>query len=239
MNKWLRLTLIIAGSMFSLLIAGRLTGLVQVYKIPNAANLPNILKDENVIITKLKKPSSGDFIAFVNPYSDTLMAFTNRPSISQYVYRFCANEHDTVQMKNGVFYVNGNNIDTALNLAHFYLVQKKDGGLLSAVDASIAMDIYNDYRISDDYMIINMTDAVSRKVPAECVVKRYTQVPDTTQFGIFMWRNKNADRWTVDDFGPLVVPAGHCFVLGDNRSYALDSRYTGFIKLSNIKGVKF
>jgi signal peptidase I len=39
-----------------------------------------------------------------------------------------------------------------------------------------------------------------------------------------------------DNFGPMVVPTGHCFVMGDNRDNSMDSRYWGFLPLSYIKG---
>ena len=41
---------------------------------------------------------------------------------------------------------------------------------------------------------------------------------------------------TLNNFGPLVVPKKSIFVLGDNRNYALDSRYLGFIKVRNVIG---
>jgi hypothetical protein len=37
-------------------------------------------------------------------------------------------------------------------------------------------------------------------------------------------------------FGPVVVPAGHYFVLGDNRDISADSRYLGFVPLNSITG---
>jgi signal peptidase I len=43
-------------------------------------------------------------------------------------------------------------------------------------------------------------------------------------------------RATRDNWGPLVVPEAHFFVLGDNRDNSEDSRYWGFVPRESILG---
>ncbi len=61
-------------------------------------------------------------------------------------------------------------------------------------------------------------------------------VPVENPHAHFFGNRMNVRRGT---FGPVEVPPGHLFVMGDNRDFSQDSRFWGFVPVQDVKGEAF
>lgn len=233
--------LIITAAVFCSLLAavwivGRVTGMLLFFSIPTPVNMPKINPGDRVISSNIKEPKPYDFIIFTSSYSDSVNgSYTESyEKGSRYLYRLCGVNGDNLEMKNGLLYVNNKYFDSGLNLNNVYKISSTELNSIEqedmlAVEAAGGMQM-----ISNDSAMITLNNALLKKYAS--TIKPIQFIMPYSKNGPFKWNNKN-NFWSTDNFGPLKIPTGCYFVLGDNRHNAMDSRYIGFVKKEDIKGV--
>jgi len=80
-------------------------------------------------------------------------------------------------------------------------------------------------------------------VPVQEPYAQYIDLDGDAMHPRMSWQSNHLIAGTVrgyhptrDNWGPIVVPPGHYFMLGDNRDNSEDSRYWGFVQREAIRG---
>ena len=220
------LSFTIVGLLFVWILA-RMTGALQFYKVPTPANEPTIPRDGLFFTSNLIHPKRMDFIVHMIGESK-MYPEDNVPKGHMMVslHRLCGLPGDTVAIVNGVLFVNGKNMDVSLHLCHLYSVTADKRAQIVQKYHVPEDDVY-DQGNGQSFVTLDQRDAQSEEL------NRYILPggqPDSTITAVFH------HPWNRDEFGPIVVPPGAYFILGDNRENSFDSRYTGFIPQSTWKG---
>jgi signal peptidase I len=182
--------------------------LVEAYRIPSGSMIPTLLVGDWLFVNKaiygahipftngslpaFSEPRRGDVVVFVSPYQADEAARGEDPAPTL-VKRLIGVAGDTVHMRNGILYLNGN-------------AQRQNYG---APDAS-------------------SIDAGNQASPLFDWQKQVALT--TSRFG------PPPAQPTLDNWGPIVVPDRHFFMMGDSRYNSKDSRYWGFVPRENMRG---
>lgn len=94
-------------------------------------------------------------------------------------------------------------------------------------------------QIKNKRLMVNTTEAEYKLLPDEVI----QDLPGREYYSAFQEKIGESTHFVIrsrsdeaDFFGPIIVPPGHIFVLGDNRDSSDDSRYWGAVPLKNLEG---
>ena len=220
MKKALKTVVIIFILLLGIPTSLMFTGLLQISTLSSDANEPGIMLDSRIFISPLFSFERGDFVSY--RYEDEEYGKHER------VHRLVGKGGDTIELKNGVLFVNDENFDQNLEVAHMYKVPSSR--YREFLDKGIITSERNAYR-NRDVMMIHVSDKVARENGFDDTI----QISSKDQI-IPRIKQIYGEYWNLDHFGPLEIPEGKCFVIGDNRHGSEDSRYNGLIDESAITG---
>lgn len=218
-KKWL-IPAIILGSLGIIYFVGAVTGALRTATFPPGSNEPNIKSRSRIWMSNLSKPQRFSFICY--NMADNPPEWTG----GKWIMRLCGLPGDKVQIIDGILFVNGKDADAAFNLKKGYMLSIED---LKKLGSTYMRDHRDEIQVMEnDSVYVTLETDLYRNNSLHG-----TLVIDTSTADI----QKIYDHpWTRDNFGPIIVPEGKFFVLGDNRHGAADSRYTGFIDQANYVG---
>jgi signal peptidase I len=212
MKKYQIILISVFSAVALILLIGRLTNALQYYSVPTRSNEPTFKTGSHFLASNLKTPERLDFIC----YKTTVPEYNNET----WFHRICGMPGDTVEIRNGDLFVNGISQDQSLNLKKLYV---------------IPFNLITDLDFEGEGEVIPMgTDSVL--VPLETIKQK-----DLIQKAKLFIDNKEdpaikskyGQLWSSYNFGPYVVPANSYFVMGDNRYFSMDSRYSGPVENKN------
>jgi len=208
----------ISGLLIGLWILGRRTFAFRLFRMSSPANQPTLKTGRYFFSSDLKKPKRLDFICY--------RALTPETGPTLFTHRVCGLPGDIIEIRAGKLYINKQDADHDLSLMHVYKMHVKDiSGVVYDKTLSYTLPPYPDTvyaPLDDEYVRVKALPFI-----------RYVLPPGLRDEAIFTVYRKN---WNQDHFGPVKVPAGKFFVLGDNRGNSKDSRYQGMIDQSKYAG---
>lgn len=201
------------------------------FYIPTMSMMPNLLVGDRLVVSKypygwswvsvsfhLLPPMKGRIMGSTPEYGDIVIA-TPEGANSDYIKRVIGRPGDTIEVRSGRVILNGEEVLRAVQ-----------PNLLLPVDLNSPCNV-------SDFPMLKMRDADG---------KFYCELPiirETLPNGVSYNTIDLGPDYPLDNYGPYTVPAGHVFLMGDNRDRSADSRASreelglgGAVPLENIGG---
>ena len=203
-----------------------ITGALQLNIAANSFCRPGIREGTIIAISSWKKPERNNYISFYElPAGST-------DHKSKGVLRLTGMPGDTIEIRNGDLFVNNQPADPQLDLIKEYSISKQLSE--KAIRLLRYQTMNRRIETSTDSVFLQLGRKELLKLENEKIptARRHLAAHMKSAFIAPLYK---AD-WNNDHFGPYIVPAGHYFLLGDNRNDCRDSRHFGPLPAERLAG---
>ncbi|MBI1396864.1 MAG: signal peptidase I [Betaproteobacteria bacterium] len=192
--------------------------IVEPFKIPSGSMIPTLLVGDYILVNKytygIRLPVINKKIIDIgNPHRGDVMVFRfpENPSVD-YIKRVIGTPGDVVEYRNKRLTINGHLVDVESEPDYSYLEHG-----LNFISTKRYLEKLDDHPHS---IIVNL------------------DAPPVQLAGVHAFPYRENCEYNEEGFR-CKVPAGHYFMMGDNRDSSSDSRYWGFVPDENIVGRAF
>jgi signal peptidase I len=189
------------------------TFVAKPFYIPSESMMPGLLTGDRLVVTKypygwswvspsfhVLPPIEGRLFGRMPERGDVVI-LTPPQERSDYIKRVIGLPGDTIQMLDGQLILNGKPVKREMRPA-----------TMIPIDDNVPCDPLHD-RFGEDHRV-----QVDGKLYCRLPVVRET-LPDGRYYDTI-----DEGKTEEDNYGPITVPAGHVFLMGDNRDNSADSR---------------
>ena len=229
--------------------------LLEPFNIPSGSMIPSLHIGDHIFVQKWSYGYSrysfpfgswnlwnGRFWAAKEPQVGDIVVFRKPDANVEYVKRLIGTPGDTIQMKKGRLYINGQiverkdprpyiiaNLPKSLRSVGFYQETMAIKGNKIWVDNKPA---------PFNYTIEYKSDRICQSSPYECGVFKATEYTEVLPNGVEHSIIEMADNAPLDDTEVFTVPEKHLFFMGDNRDNSADSRTStvSYVSRDNVLG---